>query len=143
MSKNNDDLLKIAGNVMENFDPAVDSADDFEDIKDGEYSCLLEEITNRENDKGTTWISLQFSILEGEYTGRYLFVNFFFTEKTQERSVKGLIKLAHEFEYELPLEAFTDLSTLSEALQPLCGTNATVRQTTGKSGFTNHKVMPE
>lgn len=139
----NDDLLNIAGKVMEKFNPVTDSADDFEDIKDGEYSCLLEEVKDRVSaEKGTKWISLQFSILEGESAGRFLFVNYFFTEKTTERSIKGLIKLAHEFGYELPLEAFSDLSTLSEALQSLCGTNAIVKQTTSKSGFANHKVTP-
>lgn len=138
-----DDLLKIASGVMENFNPAVDSADDYEDLKDGEYSCMLEEVKDRVSaEKGTKWISLQFRILEGEYADRFLFVNYFFTEKTTERSIKGLIKLAHEFGYELPLEAFTDMSTLSEALTSLEGTNATVKQTTSKSGFANHKVTP-
>lgn len=137
-----DDLLKVATGVMENFNPETDSADSYEDLKDGEYACLLEEVTNRKNDKGTVWISLQFSITEGENQGRFMFVNYFFTEKMIERSIKSLIKLAHEFGYELTIDSFADMETLCETLQSLCGISAIVKQTTSKNGFANHTVTP-
>jgi len=136
-----DDLLKVATATMEKFNPATDSADDFEKLPDGEYHCLLEDVTARENDKGTNWISLKFSIMDGDYQSRLLFVNYYFTEKTMERSVKQISKLAYEFGYELPIEAFSSYNDLAETLNVLAGNQATVKQTT-KNDFSNYKVTP-
>ena len=102
-----DDLLSIAQKTMENFDPAVDKVDDFEKLPDGEYDCLLEDVTARKSEKGTNWISFKFSVMSGDYENRLLFVNYYFTEKTIERSIKGITKLAYEFGYEIPTDAFT------------------------------------
>ena len=88
-----DDLLNIAKRTMENFNPATDKVDDFEKLPDGEYQCLLEEVTARKSEKGTNWISFKFSIMKAldqvdvDYTNRYLFVNYFFTDKSIERSI--------------------------------------------------------
>lgn len=137
-----EDLLNIANKVMENFNPAVDKVDDFENLPDGEYSCLLEDVTARKSEKGTEWIGFKFSIMAGEYENRLIFVNKFFTEKTIERSIKEITKLAFDFGYELPAEAFTTLETLAETLNGMAGNQATVKQTTSKNGFTNYKVTP-
>ena len=136
-----DDLLNIATKTMEGFNPATDSVDNFEKLPDGEYNCLLEDVTDRKNDKGTNWISFKFSVMDGDYTNRLIFVNFYFTEKTMERSVKGITKLAYEFGYELPLEAFSSYKYLAETLNSMAGNQATVRQTT-KNDFSNYKVTP-
>ena len=138
-----DDLLNIATKTMENFDPAKDSVDTFEDIKDGNYNGLLEDVTARHNDTGTNWISFKFSILDNEeYKNRFIFVNYFFTEKMVERSIKALNKLAYEFGYQLPLESFTDLETLAETLKGMAGNQALVEKKTSNSGFVNYKVTP-
>lgn len=137
-----DDLLNIASKVMEGFDPATDKVDDFEKLPDGEYSCLLEDVTARKSEKGTNWISFKFSIMSGDYENRLLFVNFFFTEKTVERSIKGITKLAYDFGYDLPADAFTSYETLAETLNSMAGNQATVKQTTSKNDFTNYKVTP-
>lgn len=137
-----DDLLSIATKTMEGFDPATDSVDNFENLPDGEYSCLLEDVTARKSEKGTNWISFKFSIMEGDYTNRLIFVNKFFTEKTIERSIKEITKLAYEFGYQLPLEAFTNLDTLAETLNGLAGNQAIVKQTTSKNDFVNYKISP-
>ena len=137
-----DDLLNIAQKTMENFDPATDKVDDFEEVADGEYTCLLEDVTARVSEKGTNWISLKFSIMEGDNEGRFLFVNYFFTEKTVERSIKGITKLAYEFGYELPTDAFTSYESLAETLNGMAGNQATVKKSTSKNGFTNYKVTP-
>ncbi len=138
-----DDLLSIASKTMENFDPAVDKVDDFENLPDGEYSCLLEDVTARKSEeKGTNWISFKFSVMSGDYENRLLFVNYFFTEKTIERSIKGITKLAYEFGYSLPTEAFTSYESLAETLNTMAGNQATVKQTTSKNGFANYKVTP-
>ncbi len=138
-----DDLLSIASKTMENFDPAVDKVDDFENLPDGEYSCLLEDVTARKSEeKGTNWISLKFSVMSGDYENRLIFVNYFFTEKTIERSIKAITKLAYEFGYSLPTEAFTSYDSLAETLNAMAGNQATVKQTTSKNGFANYKVTP-
>lgn len=137
-----EDLLNIANKVMENFNPAVDKVDDFENLPDGEYSCLLEDVTARVSEKGTNWISFKFSVMTGEYENRLIFVNKFFTEKTIERSIKEITKLAFDFGYELPAEAFTTLESLAETLNSMAGNQATVKQTTSKNGFANYKVTP-
>ena len=138
-----DDLLSIASKTMENFDPAVDKVDDFENLPDGEYSCLLEDVTARKSEeKGTNWISLKFSVMSGDYENRLIFVNYFFTEKTIERSIKAITKLAYEFGYSLPTEAFTSYDSLAETLNAMTGNQATVKQTTSKNGFANYKVTP-
>lgn len=137
-----DDLLSIATKTMENFDPATDKVDDFEKLPDGEYSCLLEDVTARKSEKGTNWISFKFSVMGGDYENRLIFVNYFFTEKTIERSIKGITKLAYEFGYEIPTDAFTSYESLAETLNAMAGNQATVKQTTSKNDFTNYKVTP-
>ena len=137
-----DDLLSIASKTMEGFNPATDSVDNFENLPDGEYSCLLEDVTYRKNEKGTNWIALKFSIMSGEFENRLIFVNKFFTEKTIERSIKEITKLAFDFGYSLPTDAFTSLETLAQTLNTMAGNQATVKQTTSKNDFTNYKVTP-
>ena len=137
-----DDLLSIAQKTMENFDPAVDKVDDFEKLPDGEYDCLLEDVTARKSEQGTNWISFKFSVMSGDYENRLLFVNYYFTEKTIERSIKGITKLAYEFGYEIPTDAFTSYESLAETLNAMAGNQATVKQTTSKNDFTNYKVTP-
>lgn len=136
-----DDLLNIATKTMEGFDPATDKVDDFEEIADGTYPCLLEKVTARKNDKGTNWISLDFSIMtEGE--NRHIFVPYFFTEKTIERSIKAINKLAYDFGYTLPVDAFTSYESLAETLNAMAGNQAEIVKKTSNSGFTNYKVTP-
>ena len=138
-----DDLLSIASKTMEGFNPATDSVDDFEKLEDGEYSCILEEVTDRKNDKGTNWVSCKYSIIEGDKANRIIFVNYFFTDKMVERSIKAVNKLAYDFGFELPVEAFTSLKTLAETLNnTIAGKQAIVKQSTGKNEFVNYTVTP-
>ena len=136
------DLLNLASKTMEGFNPATDSVDNFEKLADGDYDCVLDEVTARKNDKGTNWISFKFSVLTGDCANRCIFVNYYFTEKTAERSIKAITKLAYEFGYEVPLEAFTSYESLAETLNAMAGNQAVVNQTTSKNDFTNYKVTP-
>ena len=138
-----EDLLNIANKVMAGFNPATDKVDNFEKIADGEYNCLLEDVTAKKSEKGTEWISFKFSIMSGEYENRLIFVNKFFTEKTIERSIKEITKLAFDFGYSLPTEAFVSLERLAEYLNQMAGNQAVVKQTTSKNDFTNYKVTPQ
>lgn len=139
-----DDLLSIATKTMEHFDPATDSVDTFEEVKDGEYHTLLEEVKSMQSQTtGNQWISFKFSILDNEeYKNRFIFVNYFFTEKMVERSIKALNKVAYEFGYQLPVESFASLETLAETLNGMAGNQAIVEKKTSNSGFVNYKVTP-
>lgn len=138
-----DDLLNIATKTMEKFNPATDSVDNFEEVADGKYQCLLEKVTNKTSAKtGNTWISFDFSIIGGENDGRHIFVNYFFTDKTIERSIKSIIKLAYEFGYDLPTDAFADFETLATSLDAMSGNQAMVDKKTTDSGFVTYKVDP-
>lgn len=137
-----DDLLSIASGIMEGFNPATDPVDNFENVADGEYNCLLEKVTYRENAKGTKWVSFDYSIIDGEEMGRHIFVNYFFSEKMLETNIKKIIKVAFDFGYELPQDVFTSYEVLADYLNQMAGNQATVKQTTSKNGFANHTVTP-
>lgn len=136
-------LLDKAQEIMGAFDPETDTVDTFENLPDGTYHALLEKVEFRSNDKGTQWISFEFSVLEeGDNLGRLMWDNRWFTEKSEDRSIKSVIKTAHDFGYELPAEAFVDLDTLAEYLNSMAGEQAMVTQKTNKSGFTNYTLEP-
>lgn len=137
-----DNLLEIATKTLEEFNPQTDTVDDFEPLPDGKYDCLLEDVTSRKSEKGTNWISFKFSIITGEYENRLIFVNYFFTEKTTERSIKGITKISYNFGYEITPDAFATFETLAETLNQMAGNQAVVTQTTSKSGWTNYNVTP-
>ena len=42
-----DDLLKIATETMEKFNPETDTVDDFEKLPEGDYNCLVDDVTAR------------------------------------------------------------------------------------------------
>ena len=142
-----DDLLNIATSVMEGFDPATDKVDNFEEVADGTYTCLLEKVTARESSKGTSYISLDFSVMDENIHG-HIFVPYYFSEKTLERSIKAVTKLAYEFGYELPADTFTDLESVAQALDSMSGNQAVVeiKTPTPKNEddkvFPNYKVQP-
>lgn len=136
-------LLEIATETLNNFDPAKDSVDTFEELPDGNYNALLEEVKAKENDKGTEWVSFVYSVVGDEYANRKIFVNYFFTEKMTARSVKMLTKLAYDFGFELPVEAFETLEGLAQTLNDtFAGNTMAIEKTTSNSGFVNYKVTP-
>ena len=142
-----DELLAIAQKTMEGFNPATDKVDSYEQIADGVYNCLLEKVTARETSKGTPYISLDFSVMDENVHG-HIFVPYYFSEKTLERSIKAVTKLAYEFGYELPADTFTDLESVAQALDSMSGNQAVVeiKTPTPKSendkAFPNYKVQP-
>lgn len=139
----NDNLLDIATKTMEGFNPATDPVDNFEEVADGEYNCLIQDVKhNVSNETGNHRVTFKYEIMDGDNEGRLIFVSYFFTEKTIERSIKALNKLAFEFGFELPVEAFTDYDTLAETLNNMAGLQATVEKKTNKNDFVTYKVTP-
>lgn len=126
---------------METFNPETDSASDFDNLPDGLYKVLITDVTSRTSEKGTKSVALKTEVISEAYNGRFIFVNYYFTEKTTERSIKYILKLVNELGFEaLTVDAFKSIETLAESLQALVGTEANVKQTTSKSGFTNQEV---
>lgn len=132
-------LYNMASEVMKNFDPATDLVDDFEEIPDGTYECIIEKVTHKENEKGTNWISIDCSIIDDN---RHLFVNYFFTEKTMMRSIKAINKLAFNYGFDIGLDSYYDYDILSYNLNSIAGTKCTVTKKTSTNGFANCKIEP-
>ena len=138
-----DDLLNIATKTMEGFNPATDPVDNYEEIADGTYTCLLEDVKHYvSQESGNHRLTFRYSITDGDKEGQMIFVPYFFSEKTVERSIKALNKLAFEFGFELPVEAFSDYDTLAETLNGMAGNQAEIEKKTGKNEFVNYKVTP-
>lgn len=134
------DLLNMANKVMTEFNPATDKVENFERVPDGDYNCLIEEVVYKQNEKGTKWVSMKCTIIDGEYENRLIFVNYFFSEKTMERSIKSLIKLAYLLGYQLPDNTFQDVPTIAEVFNQFAGNKILVNQKTSKNDYVNHSV---
>ena len=136
-------LLDKAMEVMGTFNPETDKVSDFEEIADGTYQAMLEEVTSRKSEaKGTEWISFKYSVIDDSERPQYIWVNQYFTEKSQDRSIKQILKTAHEFGYQLPAESFESLDTLAETLNQMAGETAEITKKTSSSGFANYVVKP-
>lgn len=139
------DLLTIATKVMEEFDPTKDSVYDYENVPDGLYNCLVEEVSKKHNEeKGTDRITVKCSVIGGEYDGKYIFVNHYFTtEKAKIISFKKILQLINFLGYQKPnVEVFDNLDALAEMLNSMAGNQITIKQTTNKAGYPNHEYIP-
>lgn len=135
-----DDLLKIAASVLTNFDPATNNADDFEPIPDGEYACLIENVSSKTNDNGTPLISIKCSIIDGDHTGSLIFINYYFG-KLVERTIKQLSELFFAIQDEkLTAENFQNLETITDKISEINGSTVLVTKTTQKNGFAKYKI---
>ena len=86
-----EELLQIAKETMEEFNPETDSVSDFEPIPDGEYNVLLEKVELKESQNGTTNISFEYSVLDGEQENKRIWDNHYLTAKTIKFQTKKLI----------------------------------------------------
>lgn len=130
-------LLDLASEVMNKFDPSKPIANNFEELEDGIYNCILEKIQYRQNAKGTEWINFDCTITGGN---RHIFINKFFTEKTAERSLTEITKLVYELGYKIPLQSYATVETLSTALESLKGEQLEIEKKTSNNGFINYKM---
>ena len=97
-------LMDKAINIMAGFNPATDSVSNFEEIKDGTYECVIEEIIGKVSENtGNEYLTIKFSVVGEECNGRLIYVNKYVTEKTESRTIKECLKLMHDYDYELPL----------------------------------------
>ena len=63
----------------------IDDVQDFTPLPDGEYLCRLAEIEEASTYNGDEMWKLKFEVINGEYTGRYIFDNMVFSEAALKR----------------------------------------------------------
>ena len=136
-------LMDKAINIMAGFNPATDSVSNFEEIKDGTYDCVIEEIIAKVSENtGNEYLTIKFSVVGEECNGRLIYVNKYVTEKTESRTIKECLKLMHDYGYKLPPEAFEDVNTLAETMSTsIAGCMATVKKSTSKNDYVNYTIM--
>src|SRR5690625_1533178 len=136
-------LMDIAASILdEGFDAKKDPVSDFEDLPDGTYYAMLENVEWRVSDSGFEWLSLVFEITEGEYEGKKFFGMISFNnERFQARNIKLAMQTAAAVGVTLQPEDFAEPETaLVEAFQDGLGQEVDLTLTTwtskktGKSG---------
>jgi hypothetical protein len=118
-------LKELAAQILaEGFDPNTSNVDqsDYDNLPDGIYDAILEDVQFRVNDKGTEWISLTLSIINEGFENRKFFANYWLTEKKMAENIKKLWgHAAQVFGIELTVEDIANIETdvvekLKEAL---------------------------
>lgn len=101
-------LAALAAQLLaEGFDPATSPISDFENLPDGIYDALLEDVQWRTNDGGTEWLSMTFTLLNEGFENRKAFGNIFFSnEKMLSQNIKQTMKSAFALDIELGADAF-------------------------------------
>ena len=140
-------LVEMAIEAMKNFDPKTDPVDSFPEIPDGTYECIIEIIDYRVAQTGSDFIQATCEITEGDYINQKIFVKYFFTEKTQDRSVQSIMTLLNKYGYEVEVaDLFADYETIAEGMQVLIGLECYVKVSTtvSKNGkkFTRETITP-
>lgn len=135
--------------LQEGFDPATSPVSDFENLPDGEYDVLFENVEWRTSDSGFEWLSLVFEILNEGFEGRkYFGMVSFANEKMVPLNIKRAMKTANALGVELDPSDFDAPETnLVEAFEQGLGTEVQLTLTgwkskkTGKTGQ-NFDVEP-
>ena len=137
------DLKAMAAQLLaDGFDPATSPVSDFDELPNGSYDALLNNVEWRVSDSGFEWLSLQFEILNEGFEGRkYFGMISFVNEKMIGLNMKRAMKTAHSVGVELSPDDFVSPETnLVEAFQQGLGSQVELTLTgwenkkTGKSG---------
>lgn len=136
-------LMDAAAQILaDGFDVKKGAVSDFEDLPEGTYEALLENVEWRTSDSGFEWLSLQFEILSEGFEGRkYFGMIAFNNEKFLNMNIKLALRVAGAVNVELSAEDFETPETgLVEAFQDGLGMEVDLTLTnwkskkTGKSG---------
>lgn len=144
-------LKDMASQILaDGFDPKTSPVSDFENLPDGEYDAILENVEWRvSQDGGFEWLSLAFEILNDGFEGRKHFgMISFANERMVGLNIKRAMKTASAVGVELDPEVFEEPETaLVEAFEDGLGTEVAltlssyVSKKTGKTGQ-NFDVEP-
>lgn len=136
-------LMEAAQQILaEGFDRKKGAVSDYEDLPEGTYEALLENVEWKTSDNGYEWLSLQYEILSEGFEGRkYYGAIFFANEQFLNRNIKLAMRCAAAVGVELLPEDFaTPEHDLVEAFQDGVGQEVDLTLTnwkskkTGKSG---------
>ncbi len=136
-------LMEAAAQILaDGFDRKKGAVSDYEDLPEGTYEAMLENVEWRVSDSGFEWLSLQFEILsEGFENRKYFGMIAFNNERFLNQNIKLAMRVAAAVGVELQPEDFAAPETdLVDAFQDGVGqevdltlTNWTSKKT-GKSG---------
>lgn len=136
-------LMDAAAQILaDGFDIKKGAVSDFEELPEGTYEALLENVEWRTSDSGFEWLSLQFEILSEGFEGRKFFGMINYTnESFLNMNIKLTLRTAGAVGVELAPEDFeTPDTSLVEAFQDGVGQEVDLKLTnwkskkTGKSG---------
>lgn len=144
-------LKDMAAQILnEGWDPSTSPVSDFEDLPDGKYDAIFENVEWRvSKDGGFEWLSLVFEILNDGFEGlKYFGMISFNHEKMMGLNIKRAMKTAVAVGVDIGPEDFESPETqLVEAFEQGLGTEVELTLTgwkskkTGKSGQ-NFDVEP-
>ena len=136
-------LMDAAAQILaDGFDVKKGSVSDFEDLPEGTYEALLENVEWRTSDSGFEWLSLQYEILsEGSEGKKFFGMISFNNERFLNMNIKLALRVAGAVGVELSADDFeTPETSLVDAFQDGLGMEVDLKLTnwenkkTGKSG---------
>src|SRR4051812_47413698 len=95
-----DDILG-GGSGDFNWDDTVAASDDFDPIPPGVYRCLVTDGRRSTAKTGTRSYKLEFSVLDGDHTGRKLWHDAWLTHKARAQTKRDLTKVGFRSEKDL------------------------------------------
>lgn len=136
-------LAAAAAAILEGgFDTKKGSVSDFEDLPEGTYAALFENVEWRTSDSGFEWLSLQYEILEEGFENKKFFGMIAFeNEQFLNQNIKLAMRCAGSVGVELQPDDFeTPETSLVQAFADGLGQEVDLKLTnweskkTGKSG---------
>jgi hypothetical protein len=106
-------------------------------IEEGEYEGVIVDIEQRENEKGTRWITIG---CESAEIGK-VYLKFFFTEKAYKRAFRDVQAICREFNLTIDFKELEEreMDYLCDLLTELCGIDVYIT-VTGSFGNYNYKL---
>lgn len=106
-------------------------------IEPGNYIGRIVNVQSKENQKGTTWLSI---CCEIDDVGR-IYAGYYFTDKAYKRAFRELTLLAKEFDMEIDLDDFRrgNIDYLCNLFNQLCGEYVAIT-ISGDVGNYNYKI---
>ena len=101
------DFLELTQGLIEknNFDEP-----EFKPLPAGEYRTKVVNVEKKTSQSGNDYVAMVLEVIDGDYTGRKIYNNYFLSVKTAEASIKRIYKMA-EFAG-IQLKPFTDVDSI-------------------------------
>lgn len=106
-------LMEAAAQILaDGFDRKKGAVSDYEDLPEGTYEALLENVEWRVADSGFEWLSLQFEILSEGFEGRKYFGMINYTnESFLNQNIKLTMRVGSAVGVEIQAEDFAEPET--------------------------------